>query len=136
MPAPAPKPLTCKTPAVSNRRWLNPGQPQTLVIAGFLLYFNAAFGILGALAGGIGGFLGPDLLSVILGGVAAYEMANERRVGYVLGIIVAIAPFLIRTIYLGSPFRGADPIRLIFDIALLALLLHTESREYQKIYFR
>ena len=119
-----------------NRRWLNPGQPQTLVIAGFLLYFNAAFGILGALAGGIGGFLGPDLLVVILGGVAAYEMANERRVGYVLGIIVAIAPFLIRAVYLGSPFRGADPIRLIFDIALLALLLHTESREYQKIYFR
>lgn len=121
---------------MSNRRWLNQSQPQTLVIAAFLLYFNAAFGILGALAGGINGFQGPELLAVVLGGVAAHEMANDRRVGYVLGIIVAVSPFLLRTAYLGSPFRGADPIRLIFDIALLALLLHTQSREYQKIYFR
>lgn len=115
---------------------MNPGQPQTLVIAVFLLYFNAAFGILGALGGQFGGFEGASILAVVLGGVAGYQIANDRRVGYVLGIIVGASPFLINTFYFGSPFRGEDPIRLIFDIALLALLLHNQSREYQKIYFR
>ncbi|GAC1353584.1 MAG: hypothetical protein NVSMB4_15160 [Acidimicrobiales bacterium] len=121
---------------MSNRRWINQGQPQTLVIAVFLLYFNAAFGLLAGLSQGLAGFQGPETLAVVMGGIAGYQIANERRVGYVLGLVVAASPFLLRLFYLGSPFRGADPIRLIFDVALVALLVHNQSREYQKTYFR
>jgi Sec-independent protein secretion pathway component TatC len=123
---------------MERRRWLNQSQPQTLVIACFLLYLNAAFALLAALGTSFAGVDALVVLVLLLGVVAAYQIANERRWGYYLAIGVAISPFVLRAALNSnhSPFAGAGVIDLIFEIALLALLLHTESREYQKVWFK
>jgi len=72
-------------------------------------------------------------------GAGAYGIANARRWGYLLGIAAAIAPFIIRL----EIIRRLDivemlrwnPIGLLFDVAIIAALLHPESRAYQKQWF-
>ena len=114
---------------METRRFVNPGQPQTLQIAVFLLYINAAFILIR------GGFLSLFGLAFIIGGVAAgFGIANEKRWGYGLGLAMAFVPFVIRLAFGGS-LLGAGLISLMFDIALVALLLHPQSREYQRIWF-
>jgi hypothetical protein len=116
---------------MAMRQWTNPSQPQTLQIAVFLLYINAAFTVLG------GGFLSPFGLLLIAGGVGAgLGIAQEKRWGYGLGLAMALAPFVIRVSVagLGAAF-GINLISLMFEIALVALLLHPQSREYQRIWF-
>jgi len=110
------------------RRWTNPSQPQTLQIAVFLLYANAAVSVFYMLLGAHPLFVLPTAVGGAAGG---YGMANERKWGYVLGLVTASVPFLF--ILLGA---GINPISLMFDIALIALLLHTQSREYQRIWFK
>lgn len=115
---------------MQTRRWLNPSQPQTLQIAVFLLYLNAVFLALSGLG----------LLSIVLvaAGVASgYGIANERRWAYLLGIGVALCPFLLRLVYLGpgDTLGYAFTIGGLFDIALVALLLHPQSRDYQRVWF-
>jgi hypothetical protein len=111
---------------METRRWTNPSQPQTLQIAVFLLYINAFFLVL---FGAIGYF---PLLFVAIGGVAAgYGIANEQRWGYGLGVIVAAIPLVL----LLTGQTATDVIGLMFDIALAALLLHPQSRDYQRIWF-
>ncbi len=118
-----------------QRRWVNPAQPQTLQIAVFLLYINAAFSLLDML-------LYPSarsLLNILLiaAGVAAgYNIANERRFGYALGIVMAFLPFALRFLVFGNPLEGAGMIQLVFEVALVALLLHPMSRDYQRIWFK
>jgi hypothetical protein len=113
---------------MESRRWVNPTQPQTLQIAVFLLYFNA---ILTALFGGL--FSGLGLLIVVGSVAAGFGIANERKWGYGLGVAMAFLPFAIRLIY---GIGGADIISLLFEIALVALLLHPQSRDYQRIWFK
>ena len=125
---------------MERRQWINQGQPQTLVIACFLLYLNAAFGLLDLLrAGSAVSASGIGLLYygvTIAGGVAgAYGIANERKWGYFLGLGTALFPFALSFYLIGNPF-GADLLTLIFEIALVVLLLHTQSREYQKVWFK
>ncbi len=125
--------------AMERRRWVNPAQPQTLNIATFLLYFNAAFGVLGYL-------LRPSLytgtrlllLVAIIAGqaVAGWGIANERKWAYGLAIAMAILPFAVRFYFDGNPFAGTDILSLMFEIALVALLLHPQSRDYQRIWFK
>lgn len=119
---------------MDGRKWLNQSQPQTLVIASFLLYFNAAFALLFGLSTGID--IGT-LVVTLLGVLGAYGIANERKWGYYLAVAVAALPFVLRAALLKShnPFR-TDPLTLLFEIALLALLLHTQSREYEKVWFK
>lgn len=102
-------------------------QPQTLQIAVFLLYIGAVFALL---RGGV--------LIAAGGAAAGYGIANEKKWGYGLGIAVALLPFLILLV-VGSNFTRVlrhDPIGLMFDIALVALLVHPQSREYQRIWFK
>lgn len=114
---------------METRRWINPGQPQTLQIAVFLLYAQAVFT---ALLGGVFSLIG---LLIIAGSAAAgFGMANERKWGYGLGVAIAILPFALRLLR-GSPL-GGDLISLMLDVALVALLLHPQSREYQRIWFK
>jgi hypothetical protein len=109
------------------RQWTNPSQPQTLQIAVFLLYANAVFAVL---FGGLGSIYG---LMIIAGGVAGgLGIAQEKRWGYGLALAVALLPFVL--IIAGKVFIGGL-ISLLFDIALVALLLHPQSREYQRIWF-
>ncbi|MCU1463899.1 MAG: hypothetical protein JWO37_3974 [Acidimicrobiales bacterium] len=110
-------------------RWVNPTQPQTLQIAVFLFYFNAVFQLIGAL----------DLLglAIAIGFVAAgVGIANEYKWGYLLGVVMAFMPFLLRLAFFGDPIAGAGVLGLMFDVALVALLLHPQSRDYQRIWFK
>ena len=112
---------------MAMRQWTNPSQPQTLQIAVFLLYMNAVFTLL---FGGLGSIYG---LMIIAGGVAGgLGIAQEKRWGYGVALAVALLPFVL--IIAGKVFIGGL-ISLLFDIALVALLLHPQSREYQRIWF-
>ena len=109
------------------RQWTNPSQPQTLQIAVFLLYINAVFAVL---FGGLGSIYG---LMIIAGGVAGgFGIAQEKRWGYGLGLAVPLLPFVI---IIAGKALITGVIGLMFDIALVALLLHPQSREYQRIWF-
>jgi hypothetical protein len=115
---------------MQTRRWLNPTQPQTLQIAVFLLYINAAFLVLyGAIYTGLGLLIGA---AYVAGG---YGIANERKWGYGLGVGVSVLPFVIRLIA-RSPLVGGDILNFMFEVALVALLLHPQSRDYQRIWFK
>jgi hypothetical protein len=115
---------------MSSNRWLDRTQPQTLYMAVLLLYINAAFAAL------FGGLFNPIGLAIVAGGVAAgYGIANEKKWGYGLGVAMAVLPFILQLIFTHNPF-GTDLISLMFEIALLALLLHPQSREYQRIWFK
>ena len=117
---------------METRRWTNPSQPQTLQIAVFLLYFRAFFGVLEGLLGG------APLRAVIGVGLAAaaYGIANEKRWGYSLGVAASFAPAALRVLA-GGPgaLFAVNPITLLFEVALIALLLHPQSRDYQRIWF-
>jgi hypothetical protein len=113
---------------VNERRFLNQSQPQTLVIATLLLYINAFFAILNF-------FLPSILLGAVLG-LGGYGIANEKRWGYglaVTGAVVQVALLLL--IYGTGVFRFPTVMSLLFDGALVALLLHPQSRDYQRIWF-
>ena len=119
---------------MERRRWLNPAQPQTLQIAVFLLYINAAFSILRMLLSqAFPWFLVVSAAGEILAG---FGIANERKWGYGLGIAMAFVPFALRFYVLGNPFEQWDILSLMFQVALVALLLHPQSREYQRIWFK
>lgn len=122
------------------RRWFNQSLPQTLQIAMFLFYFNAVLGLLGVLSSGSNLRFAPALykllVAVSIGGAvgAANGIANEDKWGYKLGVVMSFLPFALRLFFLKNPFL-ADPITLLFEIALVALLLHPQSRDYQRIWF-
>ena len=123
---------------MERRRWLNPAQPQTLQIATFLFYFDAAFGLLAFILRP-GSYNGIFLLLalMIIGGqvVAGWGISNEFKWAYPFAIVMAVLPFLLRFFVVGNPF-STDIINLMFEIALVALLLHPQSRDYQRIWFK
>jgi hypothetical protein len=109
-------------------RWLNMSQPQTLVNATILLYITAAFDLL------FGGIIGFGLL--FIGGkiAAGYGIANERKWGWMLGVAIS-ALTLALSVYLFG-ITAQVLIGNAFDIVLLVLLVHPQSREYQRIWFK
>ncbi|MDQ4132844.1 MAG: hypothetical protein M3179_06460 [Actinomycetota bacterium] len=119
---------------MQQRRYLNPSQPQTLVIAVMLLYLNAAFGLLWMLLGAMA-FTWWAVAIVFGQAMAGVGIANERKWGYALGIAMSLLPFALRWYFQGDPL-GDNLINLMFEIALVALLLHPQSREYQRIWFK
>jgi hypothetical protein len=135
---------------MQTRRWLNPSLTQTLQFAVILLYLVGAF----ALLFGIGDYgtayffiriahLGSvsGLLRVLVAAInvaAGYGIANERKWAYYLGIAAAAAP-LIGDIGLGIQYHVSplnDPINLLFQVGLFALLVHPQSRDYQRVWFK
>jgi hypothetical protein len=117
---------------MQTRRWLDPSQPQTLQIAVFLLYAQAVLLLL------FGAFINLGGLALCAGGIAAgYGIANERKWGYGLGLVIAFLPFVLRIIFLGiNRVFSTDIIDLMFEVALVLLLLHPQSREYERIWFK
>lgn len=135
------------------RKWFDRVQPQTLQIATWLLYINGFFALVAFMddtdwigyarqTKGIVGFLvGIAVIgSNVVGG---FLMANDRRLGYRLSIVAAFSPFALR-IWLSldwdgygiiARITGRDTIGFIFEVALCALLLHTNSREHQRLWF-
>lgn len=128
----------------SEARWTNPSQPQTLQIAVFLLYFQVFFFVLDVLRG-VEFFAsenfpwGPLLAAAAVGALLAGRgIASEAKWGYTLGLTVAFSPFVIRVLFFGSvnALLQEDLINLMFEVALVALLLHPMSREYQRVWFK
>ena len=118
--------------AMQTRRWVDPSQPQTLQIAVFLLYAQAVLALL------FGQFLYVEGLVALAGGVpAGYGIANEQKWGYGLGLLVALFPFIARIALNGlNNVFTTDIISLMFEVALVVLLLHPQSREYERIWFK
>jgi hypothetical protein len=119
---------------MDTTRWTNPTQPQTLQSSVILLYISAAFQIL---------FSGGSGLAILIGGsrvAAGWGVANERRWGYQLAIVAALLPFvlLFAANTLGDIIDNLLFLLLLmaFDIVLVALLLHPQSRTYQRIWFK
>jgi hypothetical protein len=107
-------------------RWLDRTQPQTLMMATILMYINAGFELIS------GQVLIPIGAALIVGQVAAgWGIANEKKWGYWLG--VAIVPLELAYVVLYVGFISI--LSVIFYGALLALLLHRQSRSYRKIWF-
>src|SRR5215207_1600180 len=121
-------------------RWINQGQPQTLYMVTVLLYLDAAWGLIfGSIYFVYGA--GPGVLCLASAVVAAWAIANERQWGYLLGVVVSsVGAFFLAVVVIND---GPDA---IFDleflilaipiIAQLLLLLHPQSREYQRIWFK
>jgi hypothetical protein len=111
-----------------SNRWVDRTQPQTLMSATILLYLNAALDLLLSLGG-----ISTLVLILVAGQVAAgWGIANEKKWGYWLGLAMALlfVGFALRYFSFGSL------ISVIFYIALVALLLHPESRSYRRTWFR
>lgn len=144
--------VICKTATVPERRkWIDRMAPQTLQIASWLLYINGFFQLVELVDGGgpltyfrntyAWGFL-FGLGVVALHPAGAYLMANERKLGWRLAVAAAASPFVL-TFFVYSqmyaPWRyrlfGASFLSFAFDAALLALLLHNQSREHQRIWY-
>lgn len=115
------------------QRFFDQSQPQTLQIATFLLYLDAALLFLGGAL--FGSLLGMALTAGCAGG--AVGMANQRKWGYSLSVGVAV-------LSLAWPFLQGNTlddvvkygtISLMFSVALVCLLMHPHSREYQRIWF-
>ena len=118
-----------------GRRWLNPTQPQTLQIAVMLLYLNAIIAVIGAVIAGGLSLIGLGL--AVAQAIGGYGIANERKWGYILGVVAAVLQLLVLILYFVEGLVvGLGVISLIFYIALVALLLHPQSREYQRIWFK
>lgn len=133
---------------MQTRRWTNPSQPQTLQIAVILLYLNAVFGLL---LRSYSPFIeldrwigrGPATYAVLLSfigmGVSAYGIANERKWGYRLGVVLTCAEVVLLLIAIGdltNLLRAENLITTLFTVARAALLLHPMSREYQRAWFK
>lgn len=128
---------------MSQRRWFNPNVPQTLYVAQFLLYFDAFWMARAVLFGRGLGILGLIALAAYVYG--AYGIANEQKRGYQVAVVASFLPLALRALQMLLGVRGADPmyvltagniLNVIFEYALIALLLHPMSREHQKIWFR
>ena len=139
---------------METRRWTNPSQPQTLYMAHLFLYLSAAFNLLWGLiykfewvlpayALGPGGDIvtRPSVLLVVCEVLGGYFIANERKLGWWLGLgSVALS------LYLPARLMIAVGARVIFDVnwilsaafpvVLLVLLVHPMSRDYQRIWFK
>ena len=120
---------------VSEHRWFDPHQPQTLRSGVALCYIEAVFGLLFGVAARswiVGLFV---IVGLAAGG---YGIANEKRWGYGLAVAAAVAQELallgIFRFSIISSFGALTT--LLFDAALVALLVHPESRDYQRIWFR
>jgi hypothetical protein len=111
--------------------WFNRYLPQTLQNAVMIVYWFAAFDILFAGLNSV--FYAPIyFLFIALKVLGAFGISNLRWWGYVLTIVFpffAVASTLLG-VFLGegSIFNFGVLIDLIFNVAILALLLHPESR--------
>jgi hypothetical protein len=123
---------------MEGRRWFNPSQPQTLQIAVWLLYFNGVIGLLLPSVFALLGVLGlVALVGCVVGG---FGIANDRKWGYGLGVVVAALQVLLYIWAVDLNIVRLISSRLVisfaFAVALLAALLHPMSRDYQRIWFR
>ena len=115
---------------MSERRWIDASQPQALRNGVVLAYLNAAWSVIYFLSGG-----GLRTLVFATLGIAAFGIANDRRQAYVAAVVLGGLSAVVQLGFLvHGPGQGGI-FNLLFTVAMLALLLHPESREYQRIWF-
>ena len=126
--------------------------PQTLQLAILLGYLDGAFAILEIVdsSGPLAWLryrvpLGVLLAALIpLGHIAGgFLMANERRLGWRIAVAASIAPFIVNFAAYGDvgaglrrQLFGPSLISFAFDAALVALLVHPQSRAHQRMWYR
>jgi hypothetical protein len=145
---------------MQTRRWVNPSQPQLLQLAVWLSYFWAAMILLFGLDYEYMAFPGSSvnfsgqvsnvLLRIglpIAIAASAWLMANDRKSGWTLGVILAGLPLVLRLMLgFGLSFGvdvgghhinplSNDTIGLMFDAGRFGLLVHTQTRNYTRIWF-
>ena len=115
---------------MAQHKWIDKTQPQTLQAAVLFSYLNAALALLTFVALGAG----FSLVLVLLAGTA-YGIANERRWTYWAAVALSCLYLLGELVLLfdGGGFGGV--LDLLFAGVLVALLLHPQSRQYQRIWF-
>jgi hypothetical protein len=111
-----------------SNRWVDRTQPQTLMMATVLMYVNAALDLLLS----IGAFSVIGLLLIVGQVGAGWGIANEKKWGYWLGVALAVLLVVFTVLHLSF----GSIVSLIFYAALLALLLHPQSRAYRRTWFR
>jgi hypothetical protein len=112
-------------------KWVNQFQPQTLYMATILCYVDAVFGLL------FGGLYLLNLLIVGCLAAGAFGIANEKKWGYAVAVGGAVLQVVLLLVVFGmAVFTSTVIISFLFDAALVALLLHPMSREYQRIWFK
>ena len=111
-------------------KWVNQFQPQTLYLATILCYIDAVFGL-------FNGFYLLNIIIVACLAAGGFGIANEKRWGYAVAVIGAVLQVVMLIAVFGSSvITSTAVISLLFDGALVALLLHPMSREYQRIWFK
>ena len=120
---------------MNDRKFVNQFQPQTLFIATVLLYINAVFDFLS--------FIPLFMLAAVALAAGGYGIANEKKLGYQIAVVASFIPLAIRLLIFltgNETFRfvlfSTSILNVLFEYALIALLLHPMSREHQKIWFR
>jgi hypothetical protein len=117
---------------VNEYRFLNTSQPQTLVNATILCYFEAFFCIIGNQF--------PLTVRLAIGvalAAGAFGVANEKRWGYGLSLGAAVLSVAAWFKYWGADALGFPVIiSVAFSVLLVGLLVHPMSRDYQRIWFR
>ena len=135
VPAPAASTTPARLSPMRLTQWINHSLPQTLQIAVFLFYIDAAFSVLyGTVFSPVGFLVGAGSVLAGLG------IANEHKWGYLLGLFVAILGLLPFVLYgaangFAQLFDFQNLIALIFPVALFAALVHPQSRAHQRIWF-
>lgn len=121
--------------ASSELKWMDQSQPQTLQGAVMLCYLNAIFGFLAVVTGA-----GLPGLFLLAEGAAGLAIANERRWGYWLAVVLACLYLVFQVLFLAASVMSLTfsfwvVINIAFAVVLVALLLHRQSREYQRVWF-
>ncbi len=119
--------------------WYNRFLPQTLLIAVNILYFRAVFGIIFSVGG-----IDLTTLAIIAGyALGAFGVANLRWWGIFVGVLSVGFTFIQVTFIginagysifdiIGVFFRTEYLIKTLFDIAIIALLVHPMSLQFAK----
>ncbi len=121
---------------MNEYRWFDRNQPQTLQYGVIMLYVNAIFLLIFGIIGISFAYLLVGIALVVCQIAGALGIANERKWGYVLGVASAFA-LLAYTFYIIFVLVDTGYVlNLIFDIAVVCLLLHPQSRDYRRIWFK
>lgn len=115
---------------MNSHRFLNPSQPQTLVNATLLCYFQAFFAFIDG-----GGFAVLLLLALGLG-AGGFGIANDKKWGYTVAVVASVLNVGLWLALLGLNVLGFPAIiSFAFSVVLVVLLTHPMSRDYQRIWF-
>lgn len=131
-------------------RWYNNRLPQTLVISQFLLYFDAFWAVLDLVSVGANPNVQYTTIGriIVIASIAGYiygagGIASEYKLGYKVAVAASFLPLTARVVNsisagvidLGYILVGSGLIGALFEYALIGLLLHSQSREHQRIWF-